>query len=159
MSGVVRIIRPKPSGVITITENNVQIDVSKFATADIAVPVENGIVEATTDAEMQTFVDESEGGEIVKFTGTSSTYEKGRLYIVKGTKKEISFTIDGTEYKALEGMLWITWVESDYNTDGYYHQGGYIYTADGNRYVDGIDSTYEITVGGAYSTTSGAGVD
>lgn len=120
MSGIVRVVRPKPSGVITITENNVQIDVSKFATADIAVPVEEGVAEATTDAEMQTFVDESEGGEIVKFTGTSSTYENGRLYIVKGEKKEISFTIAGTAYQAEDSMTWAEWCDSEYNINDLY---------------------------------------
>lgn len=31
----------------------------------------------------------------------------------------ITFTIDGTEYQAEEGMIWDEWVESEYNTDGY----------------------------------------
>ena len=31
----------------------------------------------------------------------------------------ISFTIDGTQYQAIEGMTWEQWVESEYNTDGY----------------------------------------
>ena len=30
--------------------------------------------------------------------------------------KEISFTIDGTSYKALEGMTWVDWLVSSYNT-------------------------------------------
>lgn len=32
----------------------------------------------------------------------------------------ISFTIDSTEYQAEEGMTWAQWLNSDYNTDGYY---------------------------------------
>lgn len=31
----------------------------------------------------------------------------------------ISFTIETTEYQAVEGMTWGKWVESEYNTDGY----------------------------------------
>ena len=31
----------------------------------------------------------------------------------------ITFTIDGTECQAEEGMTWAEWVESEYNTDGY----------------------------------------
>ena len=31
----------------------------------------------------------------------------------------ITFTIDGTEYQALQRMTWGEWVESDYNTDGF----------------------------------------
>ena len=30
----------------------------------------------------------------------------------------ITFTIDGTEYQAEEGMTWAEWVESEYNTVG-----------------------------------------
>ncbi len=30
--------------------------------------------------------------------------------------KEIAFTIDGTSYKALEGMTWVDWLISSYNT-------------------------------------------
>jgi hypothetical protein len=157
MSGIVRVVRPKPSGVVTITENNVQIDVSKFAVADVAVPVAEGIVEATTDAEMMTFVDESEGGEIVKFTGTSSTYEKGRLYIVKGAKKEISFTVKNTSYKALEGMTWGEWVESDYNTVSAELYGTQINFS--GFVVSGVTSSDVIENGAAYSLISGGGND
>ena len=32
----------------------------------------------------------------------------------------ITFTIEGTNYQAEEGMTWGEWVESKYNTDGYY---------------------------------------
>ena len=31
----------------------------------------------------------------------------------------ITFTIDGTEYQAEEGMMWGEWIRSEYNTDGY----------------------------------------
>lgn len=31
----------------------------------------------------------------------------------------ITFTIDGTEYQAEEGMTWGEWCDSEYNTDGY----------------------------------------
>lgn len=33
------------------------------------------------------------------------------------TPNLISFTIDGTVYQAEEGMTWVEWCESDYNTD------------------------------------------
>lgn len=32
----------------------------------------------------------------------------------------ISFTIDGTKYEAEDGMTWGEWIESDYNTAGFY---------------------------------------
>ena len=39
---------------------------------------------------------------------------------IGGTGNLISFTIDGTEYTAEEGMTWGEWVESGYNTDGFF---------------------------------------
>ena len=32
----------------------------------------------------------------------------------------ITFTIDGTSYQAEEGMIWTQWVNSNYNTGGFY---------------------------------------
>ncbi len=37
--------------------------------------------------------------------------------------KIISFTIAGTAYQAEEGMTWLQWVDSEYNTDGYSCEG------------------------------------
>lgn len=157
MSGVVRIIRPKPSGSVTITENNTTVDVSKFAEALVQVPVEKGIAEATTDTEMQTFVDESEGGEIVKFTGTSSTYEKGRLYIVKSENKEISFTVNGKSYQALDGMTWAEWVESDYRGTVYlWYVSGSNIECDSVNYhyiIDNVTPTDVIVANANYTVT------
>ena len=38
--------------------------------------------------------------------------------IISG-KELISFTIEGTQYYAIDGMTWGDWVNSEYNTDGY----------------------------------------
>jgi hypothetical protein len=35
------------------------------------------------------------------------------------SRKQISFTIDGTSYQAYDGMTWEEWVNSSFNTDGY----------------------------------------
>jgi hypothetical protein len=40
-------------------------------------------------------------------------------YTGEGGNSLITFTLDGTEYQAEEGMTWGEWVESDYNTDGF----------------------------------------
>ena len=51
----------------------------------------------------------------------------------------ITFTIDGTEYKAEDGMTWQEWVGSKYNTDGYkvveYNDTNYISPADDSGFV------------------------
>lgn len=37
----------------------------------------------------------------------------------------MSFTIDGTEYRAKDGATWLEWVNSEYNTAGYYCSSAY----------------------------------
>ena len=47
-----------------------------------------------------------------------------RAFLVAGsTSNLITFTIDGTTYQAEPGMTWGDWVDSSYNTDGYYTSG------------------------------------
>jgi hypothetical protein len=42
--------------------------------------------------------------------------------VVKGWNEDecITFTIGDTTYNAIEGMTWEQWVNSEFNTDGYY---------------------------------------
>lgn len=47
--------------------------------------------------------------------------------------ESITFTIEGTEYQAVEGMTWEEWINSEYNTDGYYINESYVYN--GEKYV------------------------
>lgn len=37
--------------------------------------------------------------------------------------EQITFTINDTSYQAEEGMTWKDWVNSEYNTDGYFYNG------------------------------------
>lgn len=65
--------------------------------------------------------------------------------------EEISFTINGTSYKALSGMTWGEWVESEYNTDRYYLRGTpYVHSG---YYIDNANSDDVIENGGAYTAT------
>lgn len=54
----------------------------------------------------------------------------------------ITFTIDGEEYQAEEGMTWGEWVESEYNTDGFVTDpestGNSLRTADGRRVLNKV---------------------
>jgi hypothetical protein len=43
----------------------------------------------------------------------------------------ITFTINGTEYRAEKGMTWGEWVNSEYNTSGYFVNGTFVVTAMG----------------------------
>jgi hypothetical protein len=61
----------------------------------------------------------------------------------------ITFTFDGTEYQAEEGMTWEQWVNSDYNTKGCYIEGEQIRT-DLNSYIGGVASSDVIIPNYAY---------
>lgn len=44
----------------------------------------------------------------------------------------ISFTISGTTYYAEEGMTWEEWIDSAYNTGGFYSSNQYVYNVSGS---------------------------
>jgi hypothetical protein len=43
-----------------------------------------------------------------------------------GSNEKISFTINMTTYEANDGMTWAEWVNSEYNTDGYFIEDGMV---------------------------------
>ena len=43
----------------------------------------------------------------------------------------ITFTVDGTEYQAEEGMTWGEWVDSEYNVDNYTSDSEYVFAPNG----------------------------
>ena len=48
----------------------------------------------------------------------------------------VRFTIDGVMYKALKGMTWTQWIDSEYNTRGDMKDWGYcVGTTDWNYYI------------------------
>lgn len=51
-------------------------------------------------------------------------------------KSLISFTIDGTSYQGVEGMTWGEWVNSEYNTAGFYITNNSIRDADGELEIN-----------------------
>lgn len=57
----------------------------------------------------------------VEYTGSAAGLEQASEYTIQLTKKVeiISFTIDGVEYTAEEGMTFGEWIASEYNTDSY----------------------------------------
>lgn len=42
----------------------------------------------------------------------------------------ITFTVNGNEYRAIDGMTWGAWVDSKYNIDGFTVEEGYVCDAD-----------------------------
>lgn len=76
----------------------------------------------------------------------------------------ISFTIDGVSYQAEEGMTWGEWVNSEYNTDGYYICEDLNQIKSPNTELDvqeSLGGTYVTTIDSITSkdyVTSGSGV-
>ena len=66
--------------------------------------------------------------------------------------KLITFTIDGTTYQAIKGMTWGEWVNSEYNTGGFYAELDkkiYVYNS-GNTYISGVQATDIIIANSTY---------
>lgn len=114
---------------------------------DSAIPIE-----VSTEADMTALLESGEVGGVYKYTGTTGTYENGALYVLENAT--ITFTIDGTEYQAEDGMTWGEWVASEYNTaSAYLSSDGYIIL--NSKYIatssyDRILSTANIVSGYAY---------
>lgn len=60
---------------------------------------------------------------------------------VDGVSKLISFTISGVTYQAEEGMTWKSWIDSDYNVDGYYIDEYSKITVGDGEYVMYVDTS------------------
>lgn len=77
-----------------------------------------------------------------------------------GESNLITFTIAGTEYQAEKGMTWTDWVDSEYNTDGFYFIYNEMVNAEGYSIVSGISlnkpalSGQTIVDGGIYEIGS-----
>jgi hypothetical protein len=80
--------------------------------------------------------------------------------VVKGWNEDecITFTIGDTTYNAIEGMTWEQWVNSEFNTDGYYisydsvkkeeNPDSYVLVANGD---DGVSNYSEIVENHSYT--------
>lgn len=70
-------------------------------------------------------------------TATNWTYFSSRFVAFDGGNNLITFTIEGIddciEYQAEEGMTLREWVESEYNTDGYYIDDETVYFRNGSN--------------------------
>lgn len=75
-------------------------------------------------------------------TGDSGTTEPSDPDTGDGEEANlITFTIDGTEYQAEEGMKWFDWIDTEYNTAGFTttSYGGYVYNADSQKLKGSFD--------------------
>lgn len=52
-----------------------------------------------------------------------------------------TMSIEGIEYKFIEGMTWAEWIESKYNTDGYVNSENHIKPAGSNYIVAVVNGT------------------
>ena len=72
------------SGTTSVTSNQTLATAGKYVSSDITVniPSDNPLI-ATTDVEMTALLISANNGKVVKFTGTSSTYETDAYYIIE----------------------------------------------------------------------------
>jgi hypothetical protein len=94
------------------------------------------------------------GGEYI--TPNISLIDDGkRVYSEKKVNNEdnlITFTVDGIEYQAEEGMTWKEWANSSYNTGGFiFHYSDArhaLYNSDYTKYVlNGLSLDTLVTIG------------
>ena len=98
------------------------------------------IMDASTSIEDVVYVDESMDRMIIyNNTYYNLTFEcydvtNDLWWVTKVEKaKEVIFTIDGTEYTAVEGMDWGAWLASRYNTGNFYGRGGFVTNEEANQ--------------------------
>ena len=68
-----------------------------------------------------------------------------------------TFTLSGVELKAIDGMTWAAWCDSDYNTAGVYYEAGYreVRDSEGDPItLDGTEPIAYLDVIGPYDYTS-----
>lgn len=65
----------------------------------------------------------SESYRTITFDGEQAVSKEFYEWFTTNAKQLITFTIEGTTYEALWGMSWSEWVESEYNTGGFYNNG------------------------------------
>ena len=161
-----------PTGTKTITSNGTH-DVTNYASATVNVQpnldypelsyMENGSYEL----EPREGYDGLEGARIVVAVPTYITVSSeddiptdavdGTIVIVEASGANlISFTVDGTTYQAEDGMTWEQWVDSEYNTDGFYISLTNIHRTE-YYYISNVTQNNTITNGTAYTLVGGGG--
>ena len=102
---------------------------------------------------------------VAKADGYRDSAKSTSVTVTKGGATLINFTIDGTSYQAEDGMTWSQWVNSSYNTGGFYIRDltTYVYFPNGS-YVstegfagDTVGKSETIITNGTYYTFSSGG--
>ena len=98
---------------------------NKFITQDgvVALDLTEDTITAET-LEKGITAHDKHGMLIVGTMESEEVAEYDGSVVIEFTVKLITFTIEGTEYQAEEGMTWKQWITSDYNT-GNYQDNGY----------------------------------
>jgi hypothetical protein len=100
----------------------------------IFAPYENGA-----------WLEDTDEDRLIKFVGTQEVTGEFYQWLIANARKSeglIDFTISEVAYKALKGMTWAEWVNSEYNADGWYvdEYDGKVYNAN-NEYLTTSSTT------------------
>lgn len=103
----------------------------------------------------------AEGVEIAGIVGTYVIPQyDGTVDITESeTATLISFTINGTEHQAVEGMTWAEWCDSEYNTVGADCDDGTMVHYTLTSFIVGVSESDTIIDGNAYTLAVGGGRD
>ena len=104
---------------ITIEGLDIGYDVDPSDSYGSTTPKKNSIVYSYSGSafgELTSY----DGIEITITGGADATNQNLIDWLNANGKRVITFTIDGATYYAEEGMTWGEWVESEYNTGGFY---------------------------------------
>lgn len=102
---------------------------NSYSTQDVQIitlPVDGGTLSLSFGNHCTfTHISTDEDSSIYSVEYTGYGYDE-YLLPLSLAKTNITFIIGAPEYGAVEGMTWGEWVESDYNTGGFYSSGNYI---------------------------------
>lgn len=89
----------------------------------------------------------------VKITGTIQTWSPP---VIEEITFQIYVGIKTNTYTAENGMTWAQWVNSSYNSTGFYVLNGSVFASDGNS-IGGVTSNDLIVANRIYTTSGGSG--
>lgn len=87
---------------------------------DIVITTNSNVSRVVASYGNSDIIDDSNGNSIYTIQCNGKYMETDIVVDVYASTSTINFTIDGTTYTANSGMTWSQWVDSAYNTDGYY---------------------------------------
>ena len=119
--------------------------VARFKTINSTISMLSGVAVPSLDFWSSTEYSSYGAYRVYAYFGNVDYYYKDYYSYVRpfasldnnGVTNLITFTIDSVEYYAEEGMTFMEWCGSSYNTDGFYIDGSVVFSNEGNPIENG----------------------